>query len=109
MEGPKAGSTAQSQISNHHRAARDIHDNSTNQGEGNRDAPVEGPFEQELAGSLGKVGIPFMWLQALINDTLQPFRPLFQRVLLLQGLLEIHFNLLHYRVITLAHPRCLFL
>lgn len=71
--------------------------------------PVEGPFEQELASSFGEAGAALVRLQDLSDHVVQPGGPLVQRALLLQGDLKILLQALDHALVTLAHPRSLFL
>ena len=71
--------------------------------------PVKGPFEQELSGRLREVGTALVDLQHLVDDPLEPVRPLLQGVLLLQRLLKVLLQLVHHCVVALTHPRRLLL
>lgn len=66
--------------------------------------PVEGPLEEELACRFSKVWTCFVVTEGLVDDILEPGRPLLQGRLVLEGLLEILFQLMNRVIVTLAHP-----
>lgn len=72
-------------------------------------SPVEGPLQQELACSFGEAAAALVRLQDLSDHVVQPGSPLVQRALLLQGDLKILLQALDHALVTLAHPRRLFL
>lgn len=71
--------------------------------------PVEGPLQQELARSFGEAATALVRLQDLSDHIVQPGSPLVQGALLLQGDLKILLQALNHALVTLAHPRRLFL
>jgi hypothetical protein len=99
----ETGSRTQSQIPDHHRTenapkiTRLVAAFSTN-------APVEAPLEEELARCLRETGFAFVGLEGALHDVLQPGGPLLERVLLLQGQLEVVLEAGDDLVVALAHP-----
>lgn len=71
--------------------------------------PVEGPLQQELACSFGEAATALVRLQDLSDHIVQPGSPLVQRALLLQSDLKILLQALNHALVTLTHPRRLFL
>lgn len=68
-------------------------------------SPVEGPVEQEGLGGPWQGGwVALIGFERLRDDGIQPGGPLLQRVLLLQGGLEVLLQPLHHAVLALAHP-----
>ena len=85
VKAAEAAGGPECQIADHHRA-------------------VEAPLEQKLSGGMHEARLAPVLLQRVIDHVLQPARPLLERVLLLQGGLEVVLEPLHHRRIALADP-----